>query len=41
MPAGLVEALGHPMEGEVWDMDHMTEQEIIEIEQGHAMVPGG
>ena len=31
--------LSHPIEGEVQDIDHVTEQEIIEIEQKHAMVP--
>ena len=29
----------HPIEGEVQDIDCITEQEIIEIEQKHAMVP--
>ena len=31
--------LSHPIEGEVQDIDHITEQEIIKIEQKHAMVP--
>ena len=31
--------LSHPIEGEVQDIGHITEQEIIEIEQKHAMVP--
>ena len=31
--------LSHPTEGEVQDIDCITEQEIIEIEQKHAMVP--
>ena len=31
--------LSHPIEGEVQDIDCITEQEIIEIEQKHAMVP--
>ena len=31
--------LSHPIEGEVQDIDRMTEQEIIKIEQKHAMVP--
>ena len=29
---------GHPIE-EVQDIDHITEQEVIEIEQKHATVP--
>ena len=35
----LAEMLSHPIEGEVQDIDHMMEQEIIKIEQKHAMVP--
>ena len=35
----LAEILSHPIEGEVQDIDHMTEQEIIKSEQKHAMVP--
>ena len=35
----LVEMLSHPIEGEVQDIDHMTEQEITKIKQKHAMVP--
>ena len=35
----VAEMLSHPIEGEVQDIDHITEQEIIEIEQKHAMVP--
>ena len=31
--------LSHPIEGEVQDINRMTEQEIIKIEQKHAMVP--
>ena len=31
--------LSHPFEGEVQDIDHITEQDIIEIEWKHAMVP--
>ena len=30
--------LSHPIKGEVQDIDHITEQEIIEIEQKHAVV---
>ena len=39
VPTDLVEMLSHPIEGEVQDIDHMTEQEITKIEQKHAMVP--
>ena len=39
IPTNLVETLSHPIEGEIQDIDHMTEQEIIKIEQKHAMVP--
>ena len=39
VPTDLAEMLSHPIEGEVQDIDHMTEQEIIKIEQKHAMVP--
>ena len=39
IPTDLVETLSHPIEGEVQDIDHMTEQEITKIEQKHAMVP--
>ena len=39
VPTDLAEMLSHPIEGEVQDIDHITEQEIIEIEQKHAMVP--
>ena len=35
----LAEMLSHPIEGEVQDIDQITEQEIIKIEQKHAMVP--
>ena len=31
--------LSHPIEGEVQDINHITEQEIIKIEQKHVMVP--
>ena len=30
--------LSHPIEGQVQDLDSITEQEIIEIERKHAMV---
>ena len=39
IPTDLVETLSHPIEGEVQDINHMTEQEITKIEQKHAMVP--
>ena len=39
VPSNVAEMLSHPIEGEVQDIDHITEQEIIEIEQKHAMVP--
>ena len=39
VPTDLAEMLSHPVEGEVQDIDHITEQEIIKIEQKHAMVP--
>ena len=39
IPTDLVKTLSHPIEGEVQDIDRMTEKEIIKIEQKHAMVP--
>ena len=39
VPSDVAGMLSHPIEGEVQDIDHITEQEIIEIEQKHAMVP--
>ena len=39
VPTDLVKTFSHPIEGEVQDIDCMTEQEIIKIEQKHAMVP--
>ena len=39
VPTDLAEMLSHPIEGEVQDIDCMREQEIIKIEQKHAMVP--
>ena len=39
VPTDLAEMLSHIIEGEVQDIHHMTEQEIIKIEQKHAMVP--
>ena len=38
-PSDVTGMLSHPIEGEVQDIDCITEQEIIEIEQKHAMVP--
>ena len=38
VPTDLVKTFSHPIEGEVQDIDHMTEQEIIKIEQKHVMV---
>ena len=37
--SNVAEMLSHPIEGEVQDIDCITEQEVIEIEQKHAMVP--
>ena len=39
VPTDVAEMLSHPIEGEVQDINHITEQEIIKIEQKHAMVP--
>ena len=39
VPSDIAEMLSHPIEGEVQDIDRITKQEIIEIEQKHAMVP--
>ena len=39
VPTDLVKTLSHPIEREVQDIDRMTEQEIIKIEQKHTMVP--
>ena len=35
----VAEMLSHPIEEEVQDIDHITEQEVTEIERRHAMVP--
>ena len=32
VPSNVAEMLSHPIEGEVQDLDHITEQEVIEIE---------
>ena len=37
VPTDLVKTLSHPMEGEVQDIGRISEQEIIQIEQKHAM----
>ena len=39
VPSDVAEMLSHPIEGEVQDIDHMMQQEIVKIEQKHAMVP--
>ena len=39
VPTDLAEILSHPIEGEVQDINCITEQEIIKIEQKHAMIP--
>ena len=39
VPSDVAEMLSHPIEGEIQDINHMTEQEIIRIEQNHATVP--
>ena len=39
VPSDVAGMLSHPIEGEFQDIDHITEQEIIEIEWKHAMVP--
>ena len=39
VPSDVAKMLSHPIEGEVQDIDCITEQEIIKIEQKHAMVP--
>ena len=39
VPTDLVEMLSHPIEGKVQDINQISEQEIIKIEQKHAMVP--
>ena len=39
VPSNVAEMLSHLIEGEVKDIDHITEQEVIEIEQKHATVP--
>ena len=38
VPSDVAGMLSHPIEGEIQDIGHITEQEI-EIEKKHAMVP--
>ena len=39
VPSDVAEMLSHPIEGEVQDINWISEHEIIKIEQKHAMVP--
>ena len=39
IPTDLAKTFSHPAEGEVQDIDRLPEQEVIKIEQKHAMVP--
>ena len=39
VPSDMAEMLSHPIEGEVQDINQISEQEIIKIEQKHVMVP--
>ena len=39
VPSDMAEMLSNPIEGEVQDINWISEQEIIKIEQKHAMVP--
>ena len=39
VPTDLVKTFSHPIEGEVQDINRLPEQEVIKIEQKHAMVP--
>ena len=39
VPSDVPEMLSHPIGGEVQDINQISEQEIIKIEQKHAMVP--
>ena len=38
VPSDIAKMLSHPIEGEVQDINQISEQEIIKIEQKHAMV---
>ena len=39
IPTDVAEMLGHPQEGEIQDIDCITEEEVIEIEKCHTVVP--
>ena len=39
IPTDVTEMLSHPQEGEKQDIDCITEEEVIEIEKHHAVVP--
>ena len=39
VPTDLVKTFSHPIEGEIDDINQMPEQQIIQVEQKHAMVP--
>ena len=39
IPTDVIEMLSHPQEGEIQDIDYMTEEEVIEFEKHHAVVP--
>ena len=39
IPTDVTEMLNHPQEGEKQDINHITKEEIIEIEKCHAVVP--
>ena len=39
VPSDVAEMLSHPIEGEIQDINHITEQEVIKIEWKYAMVP--
>ena len=39
VPTDLAKTFSHPIEGEVQDINRLPEQEIIKIEQKHAMIP--
>ena len=39
IPSDVSERLSYPIEGEIQDIDQISEQKIIKIEQKHAMVP--
>ena len=39
VPSDIAGMLSHPIEGEVQDINQISEQEIIKIEQKHAIVP--